>query len=478
MQAFAYSISVILLLLSLLFGDVNHENSSAELLKNAWKKAELINDSIKVPVFAVNEFNITNYGAVGDGKQLCTDAINKAIVACNSAGGGIVQVPAGTFLTGAIHLRSNVNLHLDDNALLLFTPDRNEYLPVVHTRFQGMECMNYSPFIYAYKQENIAITGKGTIDGQGQEWWSWKGPWDGPFKTGWKKGKPNQVNDDNSLEWMVANNFPLDKRIFGQGHYLRPCFIEPYGCKNVLIRDITIKNSPMWVIHPVLSKNITIHGIRVESPGPNNDGCDPECCRNVLIENCYFNTGDDCIAIKSGRNADGWRMGIPSENIIIRNCTMAEGHGGIVVGSEVSGNVSNIFAENCIMDSPNLDRAIRIKSNSLRGGHVSHLYARNILVRQVKEAVLKINMFYGNERGDSIPYVHDIFLENIISDKSKFGIWIDAYAEKPVKNLYLIDCSFDNVNKDSYIRNVSQPHLENLKINGKTVTMSTSQSVK
>jgi polygalacturonase len=226
----------------------------------------------------------------------------------------------------------------------------------------------------------------------------------------------------------------------------------------------------MWAIHPVLSENITIRGVRIESFGPNNDGCDPECSKNILIENCYFNTGDDCIVVKSGRNNDGIRFGIPSQNIIIKNCHMAEGHGGVVIGSEVSGNVRNIFAEDCIMNSPNLERAIRIKSNSKRGGIIENIYVRNITVKQVKEAVLKINLFYDVERDNNIPVVRNIYLENIESFNSIYGIWIKAYQEKPVENLNLINCSFKNVKKGNIIENVNNVNLENLKINDNPIS--------
>lgn len=435
-----------------------------------WIIAKEIVDSIKAPEFPEADFYITDFGAVGNGNTDCTEAIKEAIQACHEAGGGKVIVPEGVFLTGAVHLKSNVNLHISEGSTLLFSTDKSKFLPVVHTRFEGMELMNYSPFIYAYKQENIAITGKGTIDGQGSVWWNWKGKWEGNERLGIEQGEHTQADDNATLTQMVENQVPLEERVFGEGHYLRPSFISPYDCKNILISDVTLKGSPMWNIHPILSENITVRGVRIESLGPNNDGCNPECCKNVLIEDCYFNTGDDCIAIKSGRNNDGRLIGVPSERIVVRNCTMVEGHGGVVMGSEISGNVRYVFAENCVMNSPHLDRAIRIKSNSVRGGVVEHIYVRNIDVKQVREAILKINMFYASERDENIPVVRHVVLENVKGAKSEYGVWIKAYEEKPVENIKIIDCEWSNVEKGNFTENVNDLSFTNVLINGEPVT--------
>jgi len=336
----------------------------------------------------------------------------------------------------------------------------------VFTRFEGMECMNYSSFIYAYKQDNIALTGKGVLDGQGESWWTWKGRWSGSVETDWKQGTPYQNNDNEELTQMMINNVPVEERIFGEGHYLRPNFIQFYGCRNILVDGLTLKNSPMWNIHPVLSENIIIRNVVVRTLGPNNDGCNPESSKNILIEDCLFDTGDDCIAIKSGRNEDGRRINVPSENIIIRNCKMYEGHGGVVIGSEISGNVKKIFVENCIMNSKNLERAIRIKSNSLRGGIVEDIFLRNIKVVQVSEATFKINLFYSKGRGEFYPVIRNIYIEELHSYKSKFPIWINANEEATVENIYLINCTFEEAEKESYIKNARNLVMENVTVNG------------
>ena len=436
------------------------------LKEEGWNKLDEILNQIVEPSFLLNEFNINDYGAIGDGLTDCSEAIKNAIHECNAAGGGKVVIPKGTFLTGPIYLKSNVNLYLSENAIIKFSDDKTKYLPVVLTRWEGVECMNYSPLIYSFKEVNIAITGKGVLDGQGSDknWWGWKGN----KESGWIEGSPNQKKDRNDLFEMAENNVPPEKRVFGEGHYLRPSFVQPYQCKNVLIEGVTLKNSPMWFVHPVLCENVTIKNATIEGLGPNNDGCDSESSKNVLIKNCYFNTGDDCIAIKSGRNNDGRRINIPSENIVIQDCKMKEGHGGVVIGSEISGGAKNIFAENCVMNSPNLDRAIRIKTNAVRGGLIEYVYVRNIKIGQVKEAIIKINFYYEEgANGNFLPVVRNLDFSNITSEKSEYAIWIKAFDKTPVTNIKFHDCVFQNVEKENLIENVDSMEIKNVIINDK-----------
>lgn len=331
--------------------------------------------------------------------------------------------------------------------------------------------MNYSPLVYAFEEKNIAITGEGTLDGQASNsnWW----PWKGNKNYGWKEGTPNQNDEDKraALFEMAENNVPVSERKFGDGYYLRPQFVQPYRCENVLIQGITIVNSPMWVLHPVLSENVIIEKVTVESQGPNSDGCDPESCKNVLIKDCYFNTGDDCIAIKSGRNADGRRINVPSENIIIQGCTMANGHGGVVIGSEISGGARNIFAENCTMNSPLLDRALRIKTSSMRGGVVENVYLRNIAVGQVAEQVIRVNMFY-EDSGAYMPTVRNIEVKNMtVQDGGKVGVLLEGYEQSPVENVRLINVKINGVEVPYKFSNVKGIQFRNVIINGEKIQL-------
>ena len=362
--------------------------------EDAWAQLPAILKRIQAPTFPDRVFDPGRYGAVGDGKTDCTDAFRRAIAECAKAGGGSVSLPSGDFLTAAIHLQSNVNLHVPAGATIRFIRDPRRYLPAVYTRWEGTECMNYSPFIYAYNQQNVAITGAGVLDGQCdcEHWW----PWKGKTNCGWKKGDPNQAGARERLIEMADHDAPVATRLFGDGAFLRPQFIQPYRCNNVLIEGVTITNSPMYEVHPVLCRNVTVRNVKISSLGPNNDGCDPESSEDVLIEGCEFTTGDDCIAIKSGRNRDGRRVAVPSRNIVIRRCLMKDGHGGVTIGSEISGDVRNVFAEECRMDSPHLERVLRIKTNSVRGGVIERIYMRNVQAGQVSAgAAVDIDFRYG-----------------------------------------------------------------------------------
>jgi polygalacturonase len=423
---------------------------------------------IKPPKFPKRDFNITKYGAKSGSAKECTESISKAIDACSKAGGGRVVVPAGTFLTGSIHLRSNVNLYVSKGATLKFSTDPKSYTPLVHTLWEGMELMHLSPLIYAYEQTNIAVTGEGILDGQGKSFF-WK--WHGNPRYG---GDPNVLSQRPArarLYEMMDKNVPLAKRTFGEGHYLRPQFIQPYKCKNVLIEGVTIIDSPMWEVHPVLCENVTVRGLHISSHGPNNDGCDPESCKDVLIENCFFDTGDDCIAIKSGRNNDGRRLNTPTENIIIRNCEMKDGHGGITVGSEISGGVRNLFAHDCKLDSPNLDHALRVKNNASRGGLLENFYFRNINVGQVAHAVITIDFNYEEgAKGSFTPVMRNYVVENLKSGKSEFGVDIQGLDSAPVYDVSIRNSTFDNVKSGNIVKNLRGEKLSNVRFNGTVIS--------
>lgn len=449
----------------------NDANETPLIAANSpWEVMNQVIKSVKVLEFPDNTFNIMDFGAISDGKSDNTEAFKNTIKACADAGGGKVIVPAGNYLTGAIHLDSNVNLHLEEGSEILFSTNPKDYYPLVPTSYEGIELMNYSPLIYAHKKTNVAVTGKGILNGQASNdnWW----PWCGKDVYGWEKGMSQQKDSLNlpRLMEMGQNGTPLNERIFGDGHYLRPTFLQPYECENVLIQGVKIINAPFWVIHPFKSNYVTIDGVMVESHGPNNDGCDPEYSKNVIIKNCTFNTGDDCIAIKAGRDAEGRRVGISSENIVVQNCNMIDGHGGVVIGSEMSAGVKNVFVENCTMNSPNLDRAIRLKTNSRRGGTIDGVYVRNLEVGQVKEAVLKLNMFYAtytNQTGEFIPTIKNIHLENIeVKDGGYFGILAKGYPESPITNVTLKNVIIERVDEALSLENVTNLKLIDTYING------------
>jgi len=433
-----------------------------------WLEMERILKRVVPPKFPNREFNINAYGAKPGGDADCTEAFKKAIRAANAAGGGRVIVAGSSYLTGPIHLLSNVELHVAAGAIIRFQRDPKRYLPTVLTRWEGVEVMNYSPLIYALDQENIAITGEGTLDGNADcnNWW----PWKGRTECGWKKGEPSQLAARDRLNEQGETDVPVAMRKAGEGAYLRPQFIEPYRCKNVLIQGVKIINSPMWEIHPVLCKNVMVDGVRIDTHGPNNDGCDPESCSDVVIQNCVFNTGDDCIAIKSGRNREGRRINIPTENIVIRNCIMQDGHGAVTLGSELSGGIRNVFVENCKLESPNQERILRIKTNSVRGGFAEKIYMRNMKASTLKEAAVSIDLTY--EEGDSgkfDPSVKDIFVSNISCTKSKYAIYIKGYARKPIGNVVLENCAFNGVKNPNVLEHIDGLVVRNVTLNGKAL---------
>lgn len=445
------------------------EKQSAE--PDPFDQAEAIISSIKIPDFKDATYSILDFGAIADGETLNTEAIAAAIDSCSNSGGGKVVIPAGDFLTGPIVLKSNVNLHLEEGANVLFSTNHNDFLPVVHTSYEGVELMNYSPLIRAYKQKNIAVTGKGTFNGQASNtnWW----PWCGKDSYGWEEGAPKQHDSINlpTLRKMNEAQIPVSERVFGEGNHIRPTFFEPFECENVLLQGVTFTNAPFWVIHPLKCNYVRIDGVTVSSHGPNNDGCDPEYSKNVHITNCTFDTGDDCIAIKAGRNEDGRRVNIPSENIVIENCDMKDGHGGVVLGSEISAGVRNVFARNCKMDSPNLDRAIRIKTNTLRGGFVENLYVKNIEVGQVKEAALKINLHYGiyaNQEGKFIPKINNVHLQDMtVENSGKYGILIKGREEAVIQNVSLTNVHIKNAKTPLSVEHSEPIVFKNTTINGK-----------
>ncbi len=401
-----------------------------------WADYERVVAGIQAPAFPARDFPITDFGAKPG--EDATAAIRAAIAACHAAGGGRVVVPAGEWPTGAVHLLSGVNLHVGAGATLRFSTDPAAY-PVVFTRWEGIECLNYSALIYAFEQHDVAVTGPGTLDGQAslENWWGWN---DKPHPPVRQAAARQRLIDQGE------RGVPVEQRTFGPGSFLRPNFIQFYRCERVLVEGVTIVRSPMWEIHPVLSRHVTVRGVQVRSHGPNNDGCDPESSRDVLIEDCVFDTGDDCIAIKSGRDNDGRRVDVPSENLVIRRCEMRDGHGGVVLGSEVSGGVRNVFVEDCRMDSPNLDRALRLKSNARRGGVLENVFMRHVQIGAVAEAVLTVDFLYEDgAKGEHRPVARNLQLSHVTSRQSPRVLFIKGFPGATIDQVRLTDCAFSGV---------------------------------
>ncbi len=419
--------------------------------------ADRIVAAVQRPRFARRVFPVTRFGGVGDAATDCTAAFAAAISACHAAGGGHVTVPAGTFFTGAIHLLSHVDLHLEQGSTILFSQDPNAYLPVVFTRWQGIELMNYSPPIYCYGQRNVAITGQGVLDGQADanHWWNWKSL---------------ETADFTLLETMADNAVPVAQRVFGAGHFLPPQMIQPFSSENVLIQGVTVQNSPFWHLNPNLCRNVTVEGITVNSSGPNTDGCDPESCDGVVIDGVTFNTGDDCIAIKSGRDTDGRRIGVPCQNVVIQNCDFANGHGGITVGSEMTGGVRNVYARDLTMNSANLAAGHRIKTNSLRGGFVENTNVYRIDAGTIGGPVLLIDANYNAQTGDFPPAVTDINLTGWTVADAAEGWQIAGEPTDPIGTVTLTDVTIATATGPNTATDISDLVLDNVTINGVAVT--------
>jgi polygalacturonase len=430
-----------------------------------WNAVGRILRRIQAPEFPKHDYDATKYGVVADGITNNAFAFNKAIDDCYLKGGGRVIVPKGHYATAAINLKSNVNLHLLFGATIHFIREPKLY-PLVLSRWEGTECMNYSSFIYANGQENIAITGDGILDGNCdcEHWW----PWKGRTNCGWSKGDPSQDAARNKLMAMGDRDVPVKERVFGEGSFLRPDFFQPIHCKNVLVEGVTFINSPMFEVHPVYCTNVIVRNIRILSHGPNNDGCDPDSCKDVLIEGCTFDTGDDCIAIKSGRNRDGRRIAMPSENIVIRNCEMKDGHGAVTIGSEMSGGVRNVYAEGCKLNSPNLNEAFRFKTNAMRGGTIENIYFRNMDIGQVSDAILQIDFNYEEgPNGPERPLVRNIDIRDVTSHKSKYALNVRGFANAPIQNINIGHSNFSGVASEDVVEHVEGLKMMDVHINGK-----------
>ena len=399
--------------------------------------------SAKFPDFSGNKkFSIVDFGAVPGDKTKNSKAIAAAITQANKINGGIVVVPEGEWLTGKIHLKSNVNLHLNKGAVLLFSDDPNDYLPAVHSSWEGMECYNYSPLIYAYQCKNVAITGEGELKAKMDLW-----------KTWFARPKAHMESIKRLYNLASAYSPVQERQMVNDTAHLRPQFIQFNRCENVLLEGVTITNSPFWTIHPYLSKNVVIRKLKVYAHGHNNDGVDPEMSQNVLIEDCVFDQGDDAIAIKSGRNPEGWRLKTPSKNIVIRNCLVKNGHQLVAIGSELSGGIENVLIENCeVKDGAKLNHLIFIKTNERMGGFVKNIYAKNINAGKIDLGILGIETNVLYQWKNLVPTVEvrltpieNVFLDQVTAKEVKFISRILGEKKLPVKNISLKKVSANSI---------------------------------
>lgn len=382
-------------------------------------------------------FNVLKYGAKNDSSKIATKAIALAINAASKAGGGTIYFPPGKYLTGPIHLKSNITIFIDAGAVLHFSDNFDDYLPMVPSRWEGTNVNNFSPLFYAYNAHNISIRGRGVIDGHGKKWW------DMHFKLYDKKLPRSKYQEEfakNNKE-VIKPDIP---EMIDRG-FLRPPFIQPMYCKNVLIEGITIQNSPFWTVNPEFCENVTVTGVTINNPhSPNTDGINPESCKYVHINNCHISVGDDCITIKSGKDADGRKINLPAENYTITNCTMLSGHGGVVIGSEMSGGVKKIVISNCVFDGT--DRGIRIKTARGRGGVVEEIRVDNIVMKNIREQAIVLDMQYARTQPEAVsertPQFKNIHFSNITAQTNQ-AIFINGLAEMPVEDITFNDIQFD-----------------------------------
>lgn len=410
-------------------------------------------------VNAQSYYNVLKYGAKNDSSKLATVAIKKAIDAASKAGGGTVYFPAGKYLTGAIQLKSNITIFIDAGAELHFSDNFDDYLPMVKSRYEGVDVTSFSPLFYAYEADNIAITGRGIIDGHGKKWWD--------FVEGYKEGQPRSKwqHQFDALNKDIL--MPDEPKQMKRG-FLRPPFIQTMYCKNVLIEGITIRNSPFWTVNPEFCDNVTVHAVTINNPGsfaPNTDGINPESCKNVRISDCHISVGDDCITIKSGKDAPGRKKAVPAENYTITNCTMLSGHGGVVIGSEMSGDVRKITISNCVFDGT--DRGIRIKSARGRGGVVEEIRVDNIIMKNIGKQAIVLDLQYAKSTVEPVsertPRFRNIHFSNITGQVNQ-AAYLNGLEEMPIENI-----SFNDINMEAKtgfdIHNSNRIEFHNVQVN-------------
>ena len=407
--------------------------------------------------------------AVPDAERLQTAQLQAAIDALSAAGGGTLVFPAGIYRTGALRLKSGVELQLaSPQTEIRFTPEEPERnYPLVFSHWEASPCRNYSALLYACDAHDIAVTGSGTLDGGADRdhWWNWHHQ----VEESWSENRPDlQRADRSALRRMNEEGVPIPDRIFGGGHFLRPNFVQFLRCERVLLQGVTLHNSPMWQLNPVQCRSVIVDGMTLSSHGANNDGCDPESCSGVWIRNCRFDTGDDCISLKSGRDRDGRTANIPCENVLIEHNLFADGHGGIALGSEMSGGIRRVLACDNRFSSPHLTYALRLKTNARRGGIVEQIMFCDSVMDSVHGAAIHGTMLYEDGRnGEHLPVFRDITIENITAHGGEYGIFLEAFPEVSLTGLTLRNIRIDGVRRPLRSMNWKDAAVENVVINGK-----------
>lgn len=440
------------------------EKKETEQPKLVFETIQIDDAPFAMPAITVPDFsnlpaiNIANLGAKPNDKESTSTAIAKAIDSLHNLGGGTVEIPEGEWLTKTIHFKSNINLHLAEGSVLLFSEKPEDYLPAVHTTWEGMECYNYSPLVYAYDCENIAITGEGELKAKMDVW-----------KTWFSRPKAH-MNSLKRLYYLAANDSAMTSRnMVNDSSHLRPHFIQFNRSKNILLEGVKITNSPFWTIHPYMSENVVIRGLNVYAHGHNNDGVDPEMSKNMLIEDCVFDQGDDAISVKAGRNQEAWRLDTPAENIVIRNCKVINGHQLLAIGSELSGGIKNVYMENCtVADGAKLYHLLFIKTNERRGGFVDGMYMKNIKSGKIDKGILGIETDVLYQWRDLVPTletkltpIKNIYLENFKAKDVQFVSNIQAQEALPVTNVQLKNVVADTIHAEAIMnKNVVDFNME------------------
>lgn len=430
--------------------------------EDPWDRARRLVASIRSTSFPGADFPAADHGLTPG--QDARPAILAAIAACHQAGGGRVLVPAGTWqIDGPINLKSNVNLHLAEGAVLRFSPEPEYYLPQVFTRWEGTELYNLSPLFYTADAENVAITGKGKIDGQGEKYWL---PW-----------RDHQVPAQNRLRKMGSELTPVKERVFGIADRLRPHFVQFINCKRVLVEGITLVDAPFWVLHPLYCEDVVVRGITVVSRHVNSDGIDPESSNRILIEGCSFDVDDDGVALKAGRDNDAWRVARPCTNVMIRNCNYIGRQGGAVsIGSEMSGGVSSVFAEN--LNIPNARHGLYFKANLDRGGEIRDIHIRGVRAGEIDAMITFTNAYKGYRGGDHPPLFERITIENVRCDSARIGVFIKGDPRAPVRHILLRDIDIGRAEIPLAATDHEDVVVENVRIAGARITMADARDTK